>query len=78
MILLRSQVLSNYGDILLAGRNLQFFTSFYKYLIMLVPAAVVAPLFFEARDREIRSERTLSMYICMVLVFGFYTCFSFS
>lgn len=43
------QVLSNYGQLLVAGRNLQFFTSFYKYMIMLLPAAVVAPLYFEGK-----------------------------
>jgi ABC-type uncharacterized transport system fused permease/ATPase subunit len=39
-------VVANYGKLLIASRNLDFFTSFYKYLIQLLPAAVVAPLFF--------------------------------
>ena len=30
-----------------AGRNLNFFTSYYKYLISFLPAAVVAPLYFK-------------------------------
>lgn len=30
-----------------ASRNLDFFTSYYRYLIQLLPAAVVAPLFFQ-------------------------------
>lgn len=38
--------LSNLRDILLASRNLSFFTSFYRFLISFLPAAVVAPLFF--------------------------------
>jgi len=37
----------NTKDLLKAARNLDFFTSFYRYLIMLLPAAVVAPIFFK-------------------------------
>jgi hypothetical protein len=37
----------NYLGLLVASRNLDFFTSFYRYLIQLLPAAVVAPLFFQ-------------------------------
>ncbi|GIL45833.1 hypothetical protein Vafri_2969 [Volvox africanus] len=33
----------------MASRNLDFFTSFYRYLIQLLPAAVVAPLFFQGK-----------------------------
>jgi ABC-type uncharacterized transport system fused permease/ATPase subunit len=29
-----------------ASRNLNFFTSFYRFLIQILPAAVVAPLYF--------------------------------
>ncbi|KAL6750267.1 ABC transporter transmembrane region 2-domain-containing protein [Haematococcus lacustris] len=36
----------NYLGLLVATRNLDFFTSFYRYIIQLLPAAVVAPLFF--------------------------------
>jgi ABC-type uncharacterized transport system fused permease/ATPase subunit len=36
----------NYLGLLYASRNLDFFTSFYRYLISVLPAAVVAPLFF--------------------------------
>ena len=36
----------NYGAVLVAGRNLDLFSSFYRYLIQLLPAAVVAPLYF--------------------------------
>jgi ABC-type uncharacterized transport system fused permease/ATPase subunit len=39
-------VVANYGKLLIASRNLDFFTSFYRFLIQLLPAAVVAPLFF--------------------------------
>jgi hypothetical protein len=39
-------VVANYGKLLVASRNLDFFTSFYRFLIQLLPAAVVAPLFF--------------------------------
>jgi ABC-type uncharacterized transport system fused permease/ATPase subunit len=34
---------------LIASRNLDFFTSAYRYLIQLLPAAVVAPLFFAGK-----------------------------
>eukprot|EP00798_Chlamydomonas_sp_ICE-L_P008066 gene8066-1307_t len=37
----------NYMGLLTASRNLDFFTSFYRYIIQLLPAAVVAPLFFK-------------------------------
>ena len=40
---------SNYLDLLVASRNLDFFTSFYRYFIQLLPAAVVAPLFFAGK-----------------------------
>jgi len=40
---------SNYLELLVASRNLDFFTSFYRYFIQLLPAAVVAPLFFEGK-----------------------------
>ena len=34
------------AELLKASRNLSFFTSFYRYLIAILPAAVVAPLYF--------------------------------
>jgi len=39
----------NYASLLVASRNLDFFTSFYRFLIQLLPAAVVAPLFFAGK-----------------------------
>ncbi|GAX72920.1 hypothetical protein CEUSTIGMA_g375.t1 [Chlamydomonas eustigma] len=39
----------NYMQLLTASRNLEFFTSFYRYFIQLLPAAVVAPLFFQGK-----------------------------
>ncbi len=36
----------NYLQLLAASRNLSFFTSFYRFAIGILPAAVVAPLFF--------------------------------
>jgi ABC-type uncharacterized transport system fused permease/ATPase subunit len=36
----------NFKSLLLASRNLNFFTSFYRFLIQILPAAVVAPLYF--------------------------------
>ena len=40
-------VVQNYGDLLVASRRLNFFTSFYRFLIQILPAAVVAPLYFK-------------------------------
>ncbi|CAI5463569.1 unnamed protein product, partial [Closterium sp. Yama58-4] len=40
------QSFANYARLLVVGRNLDFFTSNYRYLIQLLPAAVVAPLYF--------------------------------
>ncbi|CAI5984067.1 unnamed protein product [Closterium sp. NIES-64] len=40
------QSFANYSRLLVVGRNLDFFTSNYRYLIQLLPAAVVAPLYF--------------------------------
>eukprot|EP00887_Chlorella_sp_A99_P002377 scaffold10.g2377.t1 len=37
---------ANAVDILKASRNLSFFTSFYRFLISILPAAVIAPLYF--------------------------------
>ncbi|KAL4440466.1 hypothetical protein ABPG75_003467 [Micractinium tetrahymenae] len=36
----------NFLELLKASRNLSFFTSFYRFLISVLPAAVVAPLYF--------------------------------
>ena len=41
-----ADALNNLKGILLASRNLSFFTSAYRFLISFLPAAVVAPLFF--------------------------------
>jgi ABC-type uncharacterized transport system fused permease/ATPase subunit len=35
------------GMQIVAGRNLNVFTTYYKYLISFLPAAVVAPLYFK-------------------------------
>ncbi|KAG0606312.1 hypothetical protein M758_9G131200 [Ceratodon purpureus] len=43
------QSFDNYTQLLIASRNLDFFTSFYRYLIQLLPAAVVAPLYFAGK-----------------------------
>jgi ABC-type uncharacterized transport system fused permease/ATPase subunit len=36
-------------QLLVTSRNLDFFTSFYRFLIQLLPAAVVAPLYFAGK-----------------------------
>eukprot|EP01025_Chloroclados_australasicus_P039567 TRINITY_DN4101_c0_g2_i1.p1 TRINITY_DN4101_c0_g2~~TRINITY_DN4101_c0_g2_i1.p1 ORF type:complete len:672 (-),score=43.21 TRINITY_DN4101_c0_g2_i1:271-2286(-) len=42
-------VVQNYMSLIIQSRNLQFFTSFYRFLIQLLPAAVVAPLYFSGK-----------------------------
>ncbi|KAG6544876.1 hypothetical protein Mapa_013566 [Marchantia paleacea] len=44
-----NQSFANYSQLLIASRNLDFFTSAYRYLIQLLPAAVVAPLYFAGK-----------------------------
>lgn len=39
----------NLSELLLASRNLDFFTSGYRYLIQILPAAVVAPMYFAGK-----------------------------
>ncbi|KAG5015837.1 hypothetical protein AAZX31_08G159400 [Glycine max] len=39
----------NLTQLLIASRNLDFFTSGYRYLIQVLPAAVVAPLYFSGK-----------------------------
>ncbi|KAK9830575.1 hypothetical protein WJX81_000349 [Elliptochloris bilobata] len=39
-------VVENYVKLIRTSRNLEFFTSFYRFLIQILPAAVVAPLYF--------------------------------
>lgn len=36
-------------ELLIASRNLEFFTSGYRYLIQILPAAVVAPMYFSGK-----------------------------
>lgn len=44
------KVVGNYRSLLMASRNLDFFQSAYRYIIILLPAAVVAPLYFQVRS----------------------------
>ncbi|KAF7035752.1 hypothetical protein CFC21_046559 [Triticum aestivum] len=39
----------NLSELLIASRNLEFFTNGYRYLIQILPAAVVAPMFFAGK-----------------------------
>ncbi|KAJ0230407.1 ABC transporter type 1 [Hirschfeldia incana] len=39
----------NLTELLIASRNLEFFTDGYRYLIQILPAAVVAPMFFSGK-----------------------------
>lgn len=43
------QSFENYSQLLISSRNLEFFTSAYRYLIQVLPAAVVAPLYFSGK-----------------------------
>ena len=44
-----SKVIENKKDIIGAQRNLEFFTTAYRYLIQVVPVAVVAPQYFAGK-----------------------------
>ncbi|RWW87432.1 hypothetical protein BHE74_00003748 [Ensete ventricosum] len=39
----------NLTELLISSRNLEFFTSGYRYLIQILPAAVVAPMYFSGK-----------------------------
>lgn len=39
----------NLQQLLISSRNLEFFTSGYRYLIQILPAAVVAPMYFSGK-----------------------------
>ncbi|KAK4343937.1 hypothetical protein RND71_037031 [Anisodus tanguticus] len=39
----------NLNQLLISSRNLEFFTNGYRYLIQIVPAAVVAPMYFSGK-----------------------------
>ncbi|MBA0675765.1 hypothetical protein Goari_017290, partial [Gossypium aridum] len=39
----------NLTQLLISSRNLEFFTNGYRYLIQIVPAAVVAPMYFSGK-----------------------------
>lgn len=45
VVRLKSAV-DNFGELLKATRSVDFFTSFYRYMVTFLPAAVVAPLYF--------------------------------
>ena len=47
-----NSTLQNLSKILVTSRNLQFFTSFYRLLIQILPAAVVAPLYFKVESNS--------------------------
>lgn len=44
-----SSAFQNLTRLLVASRNLEFFTSGYRYLIQILPAAVVAPMYFSGK-----------------------------
>lgn len=64
-----TNVVNNFGDLLIASRNLDFFTSFYRYLIALLPAAVIAPLYFKVEILNYMMTKCtcLSGNRCMIL-----------
>lgn len=41
--------LGSLQQLLISSRNLDFFTSGYRYLIQILPAAVVAPMYFSGK-----------------------------
>ncbi|XP_041992121.1 ABC transporter D family member 2, chloroplastic-like isoform X1 [Salvia splendens] len=44
-----SSAFENLSKLLISSRNLDFFTSGYRYLIQILPAAVVAPMYFSGK-----------------------------
>nr|XP_043617632.1 ABC transporter D family member 2, chloroplastic-like [Erigeron canadensis] len=44
-----SSAFGNLTQLLISSRNLKFFTSGYRYLIQILPAAVVAPMYFSGK-----------------------------
>lgn len=70
-------------QLLIVGRNLDFFTSFYRYLIQLLPAAVVAPLFFRGDIEFGVINQSFSAFNhiladCSIIVYQFQNLTSFS
>ncbi|URD90067.1 SbmA/BacA-like family [Musa troglodytarum] len=43
------QAFENLTELLISSRNLEFFTNGYRYLIQILPAAVVAPMYFSGK-----------------------------
>ncbi|GBF88477.1 hypothetical protein Rsub_01190 [Raphidocelis subcapitata] len=43
------RVVSNYSSLITSSARLDLFTSFYRFVIQLLPAAVVAPLYFQGK-----------------------------
>ncbi|KAH6777184.1 ABC transporter family protein [Perilla frutescens var. hirtella] len=44
-----SSAFENLSKLLISSRNLEFFTNGYRYLIQILPAAVVAPMYFSGK-----------------------------
>ncbi|KAH9330447.1 hypothetical protein KI387_002555, partial [Taxus chinensis] len=44
-----NEAFENLAQLLLSSRNLEFFTNGYRYLIQILPAAVVAPMYFSGK-----------------------------
>ncbi|XP_077251029.1 ABC transporter family protein [Tasmannia lanceolata] len=44
-----SRAFENLSKLLISSRNLEFFTNGYRYLIQILPAAVVAPMYFSGK-----------------------------
>uniref|UniRef100_A0A1D1Z8Q0 ABC transporter D family member 2, chloroplastic n=2 Tax=Anthurium amnicola TaxID=1678845 RepID=A0A1D1Z8Q0_9ARAE len=44
-----TRAFENLTQLLIASRNLEFFTNGYRYLIQILPAAVVAPMYFSGK-----------------------------
>lgn len=49
IIKIDSPAFDNWQQLLISSRNLEFFTSGYRYLIQILPAAVVAPMYFSGK-----------------------------
>ena len=66
------KVVANYRGLVAASRNLDFFQSAYRYIIILLPAAVVAPLYFKVQHRVHRRRPTPDEYgtsfLCIIIL----------
>ena len=69
------EVLSNQLDIIGTQRNLEYFTTGYRYLVQILPSLIVAPLYFARKVIFIYRETYLFDFkkhdVCFISIFTF-------